>query len=279
VFQIFEEIFGYLSDIATQFQIKDIIDILIVAILIYKLLIMIKDTRGIQVIKGIAIILVASLVASLFRLQAIEWLLQYLIGAGAMVLVILFQPELRNMLEKIGRSRLLNKSKLKDEDDTISVVSHITNALLALSRRKIGALIVVEQNTRLSDYAHTGTLLDSAISDHLLENIFEPNTPLHDGAVIIRGMRIIAAGCYLPLSANQAISKALGTRHRAALGISEMSDALTFIVSEETANISVARGGKLTRNLGKSEITSILDALYEGFDKNAPLLRLRRRGK
>ncbi|MGI6176204.1 MAG: diadenylate cyclase CdaA [Christensenellales bacterium] len=279
MFQIFEEIFGYLSDIATQFQIKDIIDILIVAILIYKLLIMIKDTRGIQVIKGIAIILVASLVASLFRLQAIEWLLQYLIGAGAMVLVILFQPELRNMLEKIGRSRLLNKSKLKDEDDTISVVSHITNALLALSRRKIGALIVVEQNTRLSDYAHTGTLLDSAISDHLLENIFEPNTPLHDGAVIIRGMRIIAAGCYLPLSANQAISKALGTRHRAALGISEMSDALTFIVSEETANISVARGGKLTRNLGKSEITSILDALYEGFDKNAPLLRLRRRGK
>ncbi|MGI6168246.1 MAG: diadenylate cyclase CdaA [Christensenellales bacterium] len=272
------DIIGFLRDTLEQFNFLDVIDIIIVAVLIYRLILLTSETRAIQVLKGIAIILVTSRIVDWINLQAVKWIMDYIIGAGAIVLVILFQPELRNVLEQLGRSRLFNKSKRGEERNGGKAADAVCSALLNMSRRRVGALIIIERNTKLSDYADTGTRLDSLVSDSLLENIFEPNTPLHDGAVILRGERILAAGCYLPLSANQAISKALGTRHRAALGISEISDSITFVVSEETSNISIARGGKLTRNLDETMIREILTEVYDwGSTKESLLFKLKRR--
>ena len=271
------EVWNFVSDSLAQFGILDIIDIIIVSFLIYKLLVLTSETRAMQVIKGIAIIFIASLITKAINLPAITWILDYIIGAGAVVLVILFQPELRSMLEQIGRSRLFNKRKPKDIRDINREARELCQALLNMSRRRIGALIIIERTTKLSDYAKTGTAIDSLISCGLIENIFEPNTPLHDGAVIVRDMRILAAACYLPLSANQAISKALGTRHRAALGISEVSDSITFVVSEETSNISVAREGKLTRNLDEKMIMEILNGIYTDNGKTNSLLQKMKR--
>jgi diadenylate cyclase len=274
------EIIGFLKDTLAQFTFLDVIDIIIVAVLIYRLIVLTSETRAMQVLKGIAIILVVARIVDWINLQAVKWIMDYIISAGAVVLVVLFQPELRSVLEQLGRSRLFNKTRKVEERNGNKAVAAVTSALLNMSRRRVGALIIVERNTKLSDYAATGTRLDSLISDSLLENIFEPNTPLHDGAVILRDERILAAGCYLPLSANQAISKALGTRHRAALGISEISDSITFVVSEETANISIARGGKLTRNLDETMIREILNEVYDwGNTKESLLFKLRRRAK
>ena len=238
----------------------DYIDILIIAFLIYQLIKLTRQTRAVQVLKGLGIIIVASYISELMGLTALNWLLRSILNNGVIVLIILFQPELRKALEQIGRSTKLDRSTQRDESER--VVDEITQCLLRLSRRRVGALIVFEQKTGLKDVTETGTAIDSLISAPLLENIFEPNTPLHDGAVIIRGQRIVSAACVLDLTKSSAISRDLGTRHRAGLGVSEATDAIVFIVSEETGIISMARGGKLTRHLDAEAIRAELRQLY-----------------
>ena len=238
----------------------DYIDILIIAFLIYQLVLITRQTRAMQVLKGLAIIIVASYVSELIGLTALNWLLRSILNNGVIALLILFQPEFKRALEQIGRSTHLDRSGQRDESQRI--VDEIIQCLLRLSKRRVGALIVFEQRTGLKDFMETGTAIDSLISAPLLENIFEPNTPLHDGSVIIRGDRIVSAACLLTLSESSAISRDLGTRHRAALGVSETTDATVLIVSEETGIISMARGGRLTRHLDAEGLRKILTGMY-----------------
>lgn len=240
----------------------DIVDILIVAFILYKLLMLTRETRASAVLKGLAMLIVAAWVSDLLGLTALNWVLLNVVNNGAVVLVILFQPELRKALEQIGKGALRTASPGADLEENEAVVREITNCLLTLSRRRVGALIVIEQQIGLKDITETGTSLNSQISAALLENIFEPNTPLHDGAVVIRGTRILAAACILSLSEGKGISRELGTRHRAALGITETTDAISLIVSEETGIISMARNGRLTRHLDRAGVEEVLTGLY-----------------
>ena len=242
--------------------VSDILDILIVAFLLYKLLMLTRETRASAVLKGLAMLILASWVSDLLGLTALNWVLLNVVNNGAVVLVILFQPELRKALEQIGKGTLRTVSPSADMEENETIVREITNCLLKLSRRRVGALIVIEQRIGLKDVVETGTSLNSQISAALLENIFEPNTPLHDGAVVIRGGRIMAAACILSLSEGRGISRELGTRHRAALGITETTDAISLIVSEETGTISMARNGRLTRHLDRAALEELLSSVY-----------------
>lgn len=260
-----------LSDISNgfmHFSMRDGIDILIVAIVIYNLIALTKETRAFQVIKGLGILLVASQASQLLNMPTITWLLDQAIRAGSIAIVVLFQPELRRALEQIGRGKIFEKTGLltKVLTDAEHVIKDISTSLLQMADRKVGALVIVERQTGLADLISTGTRIDGMVSSPLLVNIFEPNTPLHDGAVIIRKGIIIAAGCFLPLSESNGISRQLGTRHRAALGVSEVSDCVAFVVSEETGIISAAQEGKLTRYLDEESIRGILENMY--IDKN-----------
>lgn len=242
--------------------IADVVDIIIVAFLLYKLLMLTKETRASAVLKGLLVLFLATWISDLFGLTALSWILTNVLSNGALVLVILFQPELRKALEQIGRGTIRDSLHKSKSEDTNQIVTEIANCMMNLSRRRVGALIVVEQKIGLKDVVETGTTLDSRISAALLENIFEPNTPLHDGAVLIRGERIMAAGCILSLSDGKGISHELGTRHRAALGISETTDAVSLIVSEETGIISFAREGRLTRHLDRTALEEVLSSMY-----------------
>lgn len=248
-----------------RLTINDIIDILIVAFMIYNLLQLTRETRANQVLKGVGIIIVAYFLSGVFRLQAFNWLLRYIMDAGAVVLVVLFQPELRRALEKIGRrTGLVDKMHHQTNADEVNrMIEEIIRCMEDLSKRKVGVLIVVEHKTALGDIIETGNPIDSIVSAPLLENIFEPNTPLHDGATVIRGTRIIAAGCFLPLTEENSISKQLGTRHRAAIGVTENTDATSLVVSEETGTMSMARGGKLTRHMDAEAIRAVLHGIYD----------------
>ena len=206
-------------------------------------------------------LVLASWFSDLLGLTALNRVLLNVVNNGALELVILFQPELRKALEQIG-SGAIRKNGRRTEEDNQNVVDELIACLLKLSRRRVGALIVLEQRIGLKDVTETGTALNSDISAALLENIFEPNTPLHDGAVVIRGSHIMAAACILSLSEGKGISRELGTRHRAALGITETTDAISLIVSEETGIISMARGGRLTRHLDRAALEEILNPLY-----------------
>ena len=241
--------------------IADVLDILIVAFLLYELLMLTKETRASAVLKGLVTLVVASWVSDLLGLTALNWVLLNVVNNGAVVLVILFQPELRKALEQLRRGAL-HKTVSADLEESGHIVSEITSCLLTLSRRRVGALIVIEQRIGLKDIIETGTSLNSQISAALLENIFEPNTPLHDGAVVIRGPRIMAAACILSLSDGKGISRELGTRHRAALGVTETTDAISLIVSEETGTISGARNGRLTRHLDRAALENLLLSIY-----------------
>lgn len=243
-------------------NITDLLDILIVAFLLYELLMLTRETRASAVLKGLVTLVLASWVSDLLGLTALNWILQNVVNNGAVVLVILFQPELRKALEQLGRGGIRDATHLSDQEENEHVVREITGCLLSLSRRRVGALIVFEQRIGLKDVIETGTRLDSRISSALLENIFEPNTPLHDGAVLIRGNRVMAAACFLTLSEGKGISRELGTRHRAALGITETTDAVTLIVSEETGIISMAREGRLTRHLDRVALEQVLLGMY-----------------
>ena len=246
-----------------RFGLIDVIDILIVAVIIYELLLLTRHTRGSAVLKGLALLLLIALLSKLLGLVSLNWLLSAILQNGAIVLVILFQPEFRKALEKMGRSRIITKGKnrpMNDERDLI--VSEIIQTIMDLSKRRVGALIVFEQQTGLQDVIETGTKLNADISAPLLENIFEPNTPLHDGAVVIRDNLIIAAACILPLAEASGVSRELGTRHRAALGITENTDAIVLVVSEETGIVSMAQDGALKRPMTVDELNELLNRLF-----------------
>ena len=245
---------------------RSIVDILVVAMLIYYATKVVRQTRANSVLKGFIFLLGMMWVSEVTELIAINWLLRQVIGTGAIMLIVLFQPELRRALEQMGRtsftSGLIGNSNDRAAKLAERNTEEMVHALTNLSRRKVGALIVMEQQTGLKDIVASGTTLDAEISSQLIENIFEPNTPLHDGAVVMNNGRITAAACFLPLSENSSISKELGTRHRAALGISESTDAVVLIVSEETGIISMAREGKLTRYLDSKTLTSLLMGVF-----------------
>ena len=243
---------------------SDIFDILLVAIVIYELIMLTRQTRGSAVLKGLVLLLLIVGVSDLLGLTALNWMLMTIVNNGVVVLVILFQPELRKALEQMGRSMMMrDKKRSDDSDENGRIITEIIQCLVNLSRRRVGALIVFEQKTGLQDVIETGISIDSQISSALLENIFEPNTPLHDGAVVIRGSRVMAAACILTLTEGQGISHELGTRHRAAIGVSETTDAVVLIVSEETGIISMAKGGRLTRHLDPKSLREILEGMYD----------------
>lgn len=241
----------------------NIVDIVIVYFLLYKGYMLIKNMRAKQLVKGIVLILVITQLAGLFRLYTLSFILDNTLQVGFIALVILFQPELRRALEYIGRTSMFSLSSLdKDVVSSQKIIKEISTAISSLSRQKIGALMIFEIKTGLNEIIDTGVTLNSEISSGLLINIFIPNTPLHDGAVIVRDYRIAAAGCFLPLTDNNQLSKDIGTRHRAALGITERSDAIAIIVSEETGYISYAIDGKLYRNIQIEELEKVLAKIY-----------------
>ncbi len=245
--------------------IVEIIDILIVAAILYELLQLTRHTRGSALLKGLFMLLVMVLLSNLLGLVSLNWLMMSVLQNGAIVLVILFQPELRKALERMGRSRIMTKGTRRGSgDERNRVISEIIQTIQDLSRRRVGALIVFEQKTGLQDVIETGTRLDAVISAPLLENIFEPNTPLHDGAVVIQEDQIKAAACILPLAEASGVSRELGTRHRAGVGITENTDAVVLIVSEETGIVSTARDGRLTRPLNLDTLQDVLDEIYTG---------------
>ncbi len=253
---IIEMILAFISEI----KINYIIDIAIIALVFYKLLGLIKETRAEQLVKGFIIILVISKLSEWAKLYAINYILQSTFTIGLIALVIIFQPELRKALEHLGRSQwLLSNNKKGSVEEQTRAINEIVDAVSVMSRKKIGALIVVERLIGINDIIETGTTLDAQISADLLMNVFYPKSPLHDGAVIIKNNRLMAAGCLLPLSSNKYISKELGTRHRAAMGMTESSDALIVNVSEETGAISMAVEGKLQRFLDTSTLRDLMN--------------------
>lgn len=250
-----ETIMTFVSDI----KITYIIDIGIIAIVFYKVLGLIKETRAEQLVKGFLIILIISKLSEWAKLYAINYILQNTFTIGLIALVIIFQPELRKALEHLGRSQwLISSNKKGSVEEQTRSINEIVDAVSVMSRKKIGALIVLERLIGINDIIDTGTMLDAKVSADLLMNIFYPKSPLHDGAVVIKNNRIMAAGCLLPLSSNKYISKELGTRHRAAMGMTESSDALIVIVSEETGAISMAVEGKLQRFLDTTTLRDLM---------------------
>ena len=246
--------------------IMDWVEILIIAFMIYHITIWLKDTRAWMLLKGILVILLFSLVANILNLSVILWILSKTISVGIIAVIIVFQPELRRALEQLGRKNLLTSfisfddQRDKNERYSEKTINELIRATFELAKTKTGALIVIEQDIPLNEYVRTGIVMDSIVSSQLLVNIFEHNTPLHDGAVILSGDRIVAATCYLPLSDNMLLSKDLGTRHRAGVGISEVTDSFTIIVSEETGKVSVAVGGAIQRGLDADTLRQKLNA-------------------
>ena len=250
-------------NLAHRLTFTDMVDILIVAVVVYELIMLVRQTRGSAVLKGLLFLVLATWISSLFGFTALNWMLNGVLSYGALVLVVLFQPELRRALEQMGRGSLfeLGHKEINEEDSDV-IISEIIQCMNDLSRRRVGALIVFERKTGLNDVIETGTKVDGRISAPLLENIFEPNTPLHDGAVVVRGTRVVAAACILPLTENQGVSRELGTRHRAAIGVGETTDAICLIVSEETGVMSMTEGGRITRHMDATSIRKVLEGIY-----------------
>lgn len=236
----------------------NILDIIVVSYIFYKGYMLIKETRAEQLLKGILLITLLIPISKWLQLTMLNWILSSIITIAVLSAIIIFQPEIRRALEHIGRRAFAEKHFLEDESIRDKVISAIVNAVDNLSKSRTGALIIIEQLTGLGEIINTGIKIDALISSALLENIFVVNTPLHDGATIIRNDRIIASGCFLPLTSDSELNKQLGTRHRAAIGISETSDALTVVVSEETGTISLAVNGRLTRSYDKDKLKDIL---------------------
>lgn len=237
----------------------DAIDILIVAFLLYELLIVIQGTRAVQILQGLAVLLLAKAGSYYFHLATLNWILDYLMLSIAVALPIVFQPELRRALEQLGRGGVVAAALPRPKREEIArLIDEMTWATVILSQTKTGALMVVERETGLADFIEKGTKVEGEVSSKLLLSIFLPKSPLHDGAVIIRGTKVMAAGCYLPLSDNPWIEKSQGSRHRAALGITEETDALVLVVSEETGEIAMAKEGKFIRNLDEAGVKNFL---------------------
>lgn len=262
-----------------QIEIIDIVQIILIAVLVYHLMLWIKNTRAYTLLKGILVVAAFLLIAQVFKMNAILWIWKNISLVAITGVIVIFQPELRRALEQIGEKKIISSiisfDSPKDDMERFSdtTINELVRAAFDMGEVKTGALIVLEQNITLSEYEKTGIMLDSMISSQLLINIFEHNTPLHDGAVIVRGDRVMAATCYLPLSDNRALSKNLGTRHRAGVGISEVSDSITIIVSEETGNVSYALGGNLRVGVTPTELREQLHKMQKKVSAEAPKLK------
>ena len=253
------------KNIVSSVGITDVLDIAIITFLVYKLLGFLRETRAEQLAKGLLLLVVATVLSKWMHLYTLHWLLSGLISAGLVAIVVIFQPELRRALEYLGRSRITNIFGEVDKEEAKRIVGQFVEAVDSMSASRTGALIVIEREISLNDIVETGTVIDSQITAQMIGTIFYEGTPLHDGAVIVRGDKLYAAGCVLPLTQNKELNKELGTRHRAGIGITENSDALVIIVSEETGIISIAQNGKLTRFLdGKTIEKKLLNLYFEG---------------
>lgn len=247
------------EDISLFRMIIIILDIFLVAVVIYNLIMVIRGTKAVQLLKGITVILAVWFLSRQLGFTTLGWIMQQAVTYGLLAIIIIFQPELRRALEQLGRGHFFSKANVTEVEEVKKNIDHIVKAVIYMSKRRIGALITLERETGMTEYVETGTRLNAVLSSELLINIFIPNTPLHDGAVIVKNSEILAAGCYLPLSENPFISKELGTRHRAALGISEVTDSLTIVVSEETGVISTTNNGELHRDLGEEKLRNYLE--------------------
>jgi len=267
-----------LLELFNQFRFIDIIDIAIVAYVCYKGMQLIRGTRAVQLLKGLIVLVVSTKVSEWIGLHTINWILRNTMTVGVIALLIVFQPELRRALEQLGRGSIFIKPFFgMDEEEINRVINEVGKAVQVFTKNKIGSLIVLERNTGINEVIETGVEIDAKISAELLVNLFIPSTPLHDGAVVVRKGIIKAAGCYLPFTDNPNLSKELGTRHRAALGITEQSDAIAVVTSEETGVISVAVGGKLTRYLDIKTLKEMLKDLYLPKEQHGiPLLNWRK---
>lgn len=277
--QWFETAVEYVKNFSTYrgtINVNDILEILIMAVLVYYILVWMKTTRAWQLLKGVIVICVFLLLAYFLEMTTILWLAKNLLSFAVIVIVVVMQPELRHALEELGKKNFLPSSLFSDsvkrEHEAFSekTINEIVKACMEMGKVKTGALIVIEQKESLKDYERTGIEVDGIVTSQLLINIFEHNTPLHDGAVIIRGNRVTSATCYLPLSDNLGLSKELGTRHRAGVGVSEARDCLTVIVSEETGKISVAYEGKLERSLSAEELKTRLQQILNRQGEEKP---------
>ena len=244
-------------------SIWSVVDILVVAYIFYKGYMLIRETRAEQLIKGIVLIIILIPISYLLRLEMLYYILNKTLTIGVLAIIIIFQPEIRRALEHLGRTAFEEMHNIQDKEQRNNSVNEIVNAVSNLAEEKTGALIAIEQGTGIGEIISSGTILDANITANLLENLFAINTPLHDGATIIKKNKIAAAGCVLPLTSNSTINKKLGTRHRAAIGLSETSDALIIVVSEETGTISLAINGRLTRNYDKEKLKVILLKIME----------------
>lgn len=249
---------NFFNNIMSSIGITDVLDILIVAFLVYTVLRFIRETRAEQLAKGLLVLVIGTAIADLTHLYTVHWILSNVMTVGMIAVVVLFQPELRRALEKLGRAKLVRFVGDMDKDEAKNMVVEIAKAIESMSQSKTGALMVIERETTLNDIVETGTVIDAAISAEMIGNIFYEGAPLHDGAMILRGDRLYAAGCVLPLTQNKKLSKELGTRHRAGIGVTETSDALVIIVSEETGVVSLAENGQLTRFIDIKRIEKIL---------------------
>ena len=270
---VFQRMFDFISKYLTVFRlprvgILDVLEIIILSFLLYQVMKWMKNTRAGAVVKGLAVILVFMAIAEILDMTTIIWIGKSLFTLGAVAIIVALQPEIRRLIEDLGKNNLLTTLILlgdKQNDGRFSdkTLNEIISASFEMGRAKTGALIVIEGDSPLEEYERTGITVDGLVSSQLLVNIFEHNTPLHDGAVIIRGNRVQSATCYLPLSDNRSLSKELGTRHRAGVGISEVTDALVIIVSEETGKVSVAQNGELFRCLDVIDLRRKLEAIQD----------------
>ncbi len=275
----------YISLDALNVTKTDVAEIIILSFIFYQILVWIKSTRAWTLLKGFAVVLALLAVAAIFHMNTILWIAENFFSLGITAVIIVFQPELRRALEQLGEKNILSSivpfdsSKKEEEGITDRTIQELVKACFEMGKVRTGALIVIEQDVSLKEYERTGISIDSAVSSQLILNIFEKNTPLHDGALILTGNRIRSATCYLPLSDNMNLSKALGTRHRAAVGVSEVSDSLTIVVSEETGAVSVAKNGRLLRNLNQEQLKEQLQSLKSKPEEGRKIKLWKGRGK
>ena len=257
----------YLTTMISQVRWVDLLDITIIAFAIYKILKFIQETRAAQLLKGLIVLLIATVLSDILKLYTVNWLLDGLLKVGGIALIVIFQPEIRRGLQHLGRGRVFSRQfSESNRENTDFLTENIMNALRYFSRNKVGALIILERETVLGDIIDSGTDLNADITKEILINIFYSGAPLHDGAAIIRGDKIVAAGCVLPLTSNNNLSSELGTRHRAGIGVTEISDAIAVIVSEETGAMSVATNGNISRFMDATAMEKIIRSVFMNED-------------
>lgn len=254
-------------ELLRQIRLWDILDIIIVAIIVYRFLLIMKGTKAAQMLIGLGVVLVAFLFSGRFELVTVNWIIQSLWAQIVILLIVLFQPEIRRALAQMGETRFLQAFAPAEE---LKSLDEIVKAAVALANRKIGALIVIERDTNLKDFVEMGTFLDAKVSKEILLTVFHPTSPIHDGAVVIKGNRMVAAGCFLPIALSSEVSRALGTRHRAGIGLTEETDAIAIIVSEETGTISISIAGKLESHVDMGTLRDMLTELFTTGKKKGP---------